>query len=82
MKTAVDPRRCPICGADNQCGVTRGRGTCWCFTRPIPDDVLDKIPPEAREQACVCQACACGNRSPSDAMALMQAILRRRNGLT
>jgi hypothetical protein len=80
MKTGIDPRRCPICGADNHCAVARGRGACWCFTRPIPDAVLAKIPPEARDRACVCQACACGNHSRSDAMTLMQEVLRRRNG--
>ena len=80
MKTAVDPQRCPICGADNHCAVARGKGACWCFTRHIPDDVLEKIPPAARERACVCQACAFGNRSPSVVMTRMQEILRRRNG--
>jgi hypothetical protein len=80
MNTAIDPQRCPLCGADNHCAVARGKGTCWCFTSPISDDVLEKIPAEARERACVCQTCARGNRAPAEVMMRMQEILRRRNG--
>jgi hypothetical protein len=80
MNTGIDPRRCPICGADNHCAVACGRGACWCFTRHIPDAVLEKIPPEARERACVCETCASGNRDPATVMMRMQEILRRRNG--
>jgi hypothetical protein len=54
----VDPRRCSLCGGPNDCGIAAGAGTCWCFTVEIPSDVRDRIPPDARDLACVCRACA------------------------
>ncbi|MEP7244366.1 MAG: cysteine-rich CWC family protein [Gammaproteobacteria bacterium] len=61
-KVLVDPRRCPLCGKSNECGMESGQGTgkaaCWCFTRTIPESVLEQIPADARDQACVCSACA------------------------
>jgi hypothetical protein len=77
---SVDPQRCPLCGSDNQCGVARGRGTCWCFTRPIPDAVLEKVPPAARERACVCETCASGRRDPVATFIRIEEILRQRGG--
>jgi hypothetical protein len=56
--TDVDPRRCPLCGGPNECGIAAGASTCWCFTTEIPPDVRDRIPAEARDLACVCRACA------------------------
>jgi Cysteine-rich CWC len=54
----VDPRRCPLCGAENACGMAGGAGTCWCFTTSIPPKVLERVPAEARKRVCVCRACA------------------------
>lgn len=58
--TPIDPTRCVLCGADNECGVARGKGTCWCFSTRIPDAVLERVPPELRDRACVCERCAAG----------------------
>lgn len=80
MSAPIDPQRCPICGAENDCAVARGQGACWCFTAAIPDDVLEKIPIEARNLACVCKACAGENREPTDAYRRMQDLLRQRRG--
>ena len=84
MNAAIDPNRCPLCGGTNDCAVAQGRGNCWCFSRPIPDEVLERIPTEAREQACVCTSCAFGNgkRDPSQTHQRMAEILRRRNGIS
>lgn len=57
--------RCPLCGEPNACGMAAGAETCWCMSTEIPASVLERIPPEAREQACVCAACAAGKRQPS-----------------
>ena len=57
------PQRCPICGNLNGCGVAAGKGTCWCFTRPIPENALEKIPDGARELACICEVCAFARKS-------------------
>jgi hypothetical protein len=60
MTSPIDPTRCPLCGAENECGAARGAGTCWCFAQRIPDDVLERIPPEFRDQVCICERCASG----------------------
>lgn len=56
--TDVDPRRCPLCGGPNACGMAEGASTCWCFTVDIPSDVRARIPEAALDITCVCQACA------------------------
>ncbi len=59
--TPVDPQRCPLCGAANQCTLTNPATAtlpCWCFSTPISADALARIPAEARQQACLCPACA------------------------
>ncbi|MGE3344810.1 MAG: cysteine-rich CWC family protein [Vicinamibacterales bacterium] len=61
--TPVDPTRCPICGDDNRCGAERGAGSCWCHAVRIPESVLDKVPPAARNVACVCERCAFERRA-------------------
>jgi hypothetical protein len=63
-QSGVDPRRCPLCGGPNDCGIAAGASTCWCFTTEIPSDVRDRIPPEARDLSCICRACAERQTSP------------------
>lgn len=64
MSASIDPRQCPLCGEQNECGMAAGRDACWCFERRIPADVLNQIPPQARNVVCICSRCA-GARSPS-----------------
>jgi hypothetical protein len=54
----IDPARCPLCDGDNACGVVAGRADCWCFTEPVPAEVIARVPPAAQGVACVCRACA------------------------
>jgi Cysteine-rich CWC len=61
--STVDPRRCPLCGSGNACGMAEGAESCWCFEATIPAEVIDRVPAEARAVACVCQGCARGERS-------------------
>ncbi|HSV54206.1 MAG TPA: cysteine-rich CWC family protein [Burkholderiaceae bacterium] len=62
--TAPDPSRCPICGQENRCAMEIERETgakqppCWCTQVDFNHAVLERIPPQARRMACVCQACA------------------------
>jgi hypothetical protein len=56
--------RCPICGNDNACGLAAGQTTCWCFEATIPADVLDRVPPEARDRSCICPTCAAATLVP------------------
>lgn len=67
-----DPTRCPLCGEDNTCGSERGAATCWCYTTTIPEDVLERVPADLRNRACLCQRCASGQRGPDEAQALMR----------
>lgn len=60
-RAGIDPCRCPICGATNDCGLARGENTCWCFDLRIPPEVLEKVPPESRGVVCICRACAAGH---------------------
>ena len=56
-----DPQHCPLCGQANQCGASQAVGTgqpCWCFSAPIEPSLLQRIPAEQRNQACVCRTCA------------------------
>jgi hypothetical protein len=55
---SVDPKRCPLCGNANQCGMARGGEKCWCSTAIISEDVLARVPPQARDVACICEKCA------------------------
>lgn len=59
-ESPVDPSRCPLCGDDNACGALSGVGTCWCFSVPIPDEVIARIPPALRHVTCLCERCATG----------------------
>jgi hypothetical protein len=38
--------------------MAEGASTCWCFHAEIPAEVLERVPAEARDRACVCQGCA------------------------
>lgn len=56
-----DTTLCPACGATNQCGLadprTAARG-CWCFEVSIDPAVLEALPAELRDKACLCPRCA------------------------
>ena len=61
---AVDPTRCPLCGASNQCVMAGSPGAgdpalpCWCTQVTIERAQLARIPEAARNRACLCPACA------------------------
>ena len=55
------PQFCPACGASNQCGLADPRSAtqpCWCFGVSIDPAVLDALPSELRDKACLCPRCA------------------------
>lgn len=58
-----DPSRCPLCGGDNRCAmeIERETGTvqppCWCMDATFTPELFQRIPAEARGQACICAAC-------------------------
>lgn len=77
MAAAVDPSRCPLCGAKNDCGMVRGEPKCWCDSVTIPREAIDRMPMEAQGVACVCRACAAGRRSPAELTRVIEALTRR-----
>lgn len=66
---AIDPRRCPLCGQPNACANETARATgqaqppCWCTTVDFTPELLARVPPQARRQACICETCARAARS-------------------
>jgi len=59
----VSAFRCPLCGDANACGSAAGEPECWCYSEKIPAQVTDRIPPYAKDVACICRACALGENS-------------------
>lgn len=56
-----DTSRCPACGASNQCTLADPRTAdraCWCYSVSIDSAVLEALPAELRNAACLCPACA------------------------
>ncbi|HEK1684832.1 MULTISPECIES: cysteine-rich CWC family protein [Pseudomonas] len=56
-----DSQRCPACGAANQCALADPRSAtqaCWCFSVSIDAAVLEALPDELRNKACLCPRCA------------------------
>lgn len=58
-----DPTRCPLCGQSNRCSqadpALEGQA-CWCFSARIDRSVLERLPPELLDRACLCPRCAAG----------------------
>jgi hypothetical protein len=57
----IDPSKCPLCGEDNSCknicGDTDKNKNCWCKSEKFPKQLLDAVPVEAKNKACICQRC-------------------------
>lgn len=73
-----DPEVCPLCGEPNACGQAIGSRSCWCFEITIPEEVLQRVPTDARDTACVCRACALGRRDGELLPAAVRELLKRR----
>lgn len=56
---AVDSACCPLCGQENHCVTAVGdeKNPCWCREANFPQDLLNRVPPDARKKACICQQC-------------------------
>ncbi|KIH84808.1 cysteine-rich CWC family protein [Pseudomonas batumici] len=56
-----DPSLCPACGARNDCALADPRTAdrpCWCYSVSIDRAVLEALPAELRNAACLCPRCA------------------------
>ncbi|MFD2328537.1 cysteine-rich CWC family protein [Cohnella sp. GCM10020058] len=60
----ADRDRCPLCSGPNGCAIEAGlqAESCWCMRTTIGEDVLANVPPPLRGRACICPACAAGNK--------------------
>ncbi len=69
LPTALDPSRCPLCGQPNRCAMDVQRETgvtqppCWCTGVTFDATLLARVPAEAQQRACICQACATAKQS-------------------
>lgn len=55
------PQLCPACGARNDCALADPRTAdqaCWCYSVTIDPAVLQALPDELRNKACLCPRCA------------------------
>lgn len=53
----INPKKCPICGQDNQCGNELGKSICWCSAESFPQEIFELIPEEKLRKACICKDC-------------------------
>jgi hypothetical protein len=62
MSTAsATPAVCPACGASNDCALAEPKNadqTCWCFSVSIDPAIIQALPDELRNKACLCPRCA------------------------
>lgn len=51
-------KTCPICGEDNDCGLLKDpTQACWCTQKTFPNELLQKVPENMKNKACICQRC-------------------------
>lgn len=48
-------KTCPLCGENNNC--QHGKGDCWCTNIKIPNHILDMVPKDKKDKACICKTC-------------------------
>lgn len=56
----IPPDRCPLCGATNgcqRCTSAAYKGPCWCESLAFPEELLERVPIEAKNRACICRDC-------------------------
>ena len=64
MNTPATANICPLCGQVNLCAMEIERETgvkqapCWCTAAKFGADLLERVPAEKRNMACICLTCA------------------------
>ena len=56
MTDPIDEKICPICGKDNNC-MAHCDESCWCVKIKIPQELIDLIPDNKKNKACICLNC-------------------------
>jgi hypothetical protein len=55
-----DAGKCPLCGQGNDCQLCTAavdKGPCWCTRMNFPEMLLQRVPEELKNKACICRAC-------------------------
>ncbi len=60
MSSQAEKSSCPLCGADNNCAMTKGEPAehCWCEAVEISPAVLESIGADDKGVRCICPQCA------------------------
>jgi hypothetical protein len=74
-KSRLDPTRCPLCGARNQCGLTAGAKDCWCFAQVVSWQPPPTLPSEILGSACLCRPCLTSQKALDRALEQMALTL-------
>jgi len=59
----IDPTALPWCCSANQCAIEVAKTTgkplerCWCRVAVFTLEVLEALPEEAKDKACICARC-------------------------
>jgi len=56
MTKSVDGTVCPLCQANNKCGVNE-KEPCWCTKEKVPAELISKVTVESLNESCICQTC-------------------------
>ncbi|MGB1201111.1 cysteine-rich CWC family protein [Cognaticolwellia aestuarii] len=56
MTTVINDSICPLCQANNFCGI-KSTEPCWCVESDIQPGLLKQVPAELSRKSCICQKC-------------------------
>lgn len=74
MTAELDPKRCPVCGGPNDCGMAAGKSECWCAEVKISAEALERVPEGAKGKVCLCRECAEIRGATRDESARVRAV--------
>ena len=55
MAVQGEERICPLCGQHNNS--QHGEDHCWCTNYRFPQHILEMVPEDKRNKACICKSC-------------------------
>ena len=82
--TPLDTSRCPLCGGANSCAIAlkeatgEAQPTCWCFSTSFSADLLDRLPADMLNVACICARCVADDAAARSGEAARTDARRRK----
>jgi len=76
----TNDRRCPICGAANECRIANGclyKGPCWCEVASVSPAMVRHMVEMQLEAACLCRRCLAPIELNAATVDTSEAILNR-----